>query len=122
MLEKQQMSDMGKWSGFVGIITIISGVLSCISIVGIIPGVIAIILGLKLRNAKRFADEAIASMDDMSQVSRLNLLVSELSSYFKIQGIMIIIGLALSVIGVIIAIAAGAFFFSNFPDTYYYNF
>ena len=119
MLEKQQLVDVGRWSGFVGIITIISGILSCISIVGIIPGVIAIILGLKLRNVKRFAEEAAASQDEMSQASRLNLMISDLSGYFKIQGIMIIIGLVLAVIGIIIAIAAGAFFY-NLSDNFYF--
>ncbi|HHT65234.1 MAG TPA: DUF5362 domain-containing protein [Clostridiales bacterium] len=119
MLEKQQLVDVGRWSGFVGIITLISGILSCITIVGIIPGVVAIILGLKLRNVKRFAEEAASSLDEMSQTSRLNLMLSDLSGYFKIQGILIIIGLVLAVIGIIVAIAAGIFF-SNLNYNYYF--
>ncbi|HHU77891.1 MAG: DUF5362 family protein [Caldicoprobacterales bacterium] len=118
MLNKQELSDMGKWAGFLGIINIIGGVLGCISIVGLIPGIIAIILGLKLRGAKRYADEAVAAPDGVTETSRLNLMISDLSAFFKIQGILIIISLVLSIIGVILFATAGYHFYSNMP--YYY--
>ena len=93
---------------FVGIITLISGILSCITIVGIIPVWLPSYSALKLRNVKRFAEEA-SSLDEMSQTSRLNLML-DLSGYFKIQGILIIIGLVLAVIGIIVAIVANFLF------------
>jgi hypothetical protein len=119
MLDKQQISDMGRWSGFVGIVTLISGIISCITIVGIIPGVVAIIIGLKLRSVKSYADQIVAYQDEESQVSRLNLMMTDLSTYFKIQGILMIIGLALVVIGILIAIAAAAFSFTAFNMFYW---
>lgn len=109
MLEKQQLNDMSRWAGFVGIMTIIGGVIGCLSIAGIIPGVISIILGLKLRSAKKYADELVVNPDQAAQFGKLNLLLSDLSGYFKIQGILIIIGLSLAVIGIILAVALGSF-------------
>lgn len=119
MLDRQQITDMGKWAGFVGIFTLIGGILSCISIVGIIPGVIAIILGLKLRNVKQYAEEAAAGFDEESQINRLNFMVSDLAGYFKIQGILMIIGIALAVVGIVIMIAVFAFSFMNAFDPSY---
>lgn len=97
----------------------IGGILSCISIVGIIPGIVAIILGLKLRSVKSYADQVAADPDDASQASRINLMINDLSSYFKIQGILMIIGLVLAVIG-IIAILSSAFFSYLVNETLYY--
>lgn len=119
MLNKKQVSDMGKWSGFVGMFTLVSGIISCITIVGIIPGVVAIILGLKLRSVKSYADQVIADQDEEAQLNRLNLMITDLSTYFKIQGILMIIGLAFAVIGILIAIAAAVFSFTAFNSFYY---
>lgn len=119
MVDKQQVSDMGRWSGFVGIITLIGGIISCITIVGIIPGVVAIILGLKLRSVKSFADQLVADQDVETQAGRLNLMITDLASYFKIQGILIIIGLAFAVLGILISIAVAIFSFSAY-NTFYW--
>lgn len=120
MFDKHQVADLGRWAGFVGIVTLIGGILSCISIVGIIPGIVAIILGLKLRSVKSYADQVVADPDDASQASRINLMINDLSSYFKIQGILMIIGLVLAVIGIIIAILSSAFFSYLVNETLYY--
>jgi hypothetical protein len=109
---------MSKWAGFVGIMTIISGVLGCLTIAGIIPGIISIILGLKLRSAKNYADQLAADPNETTQSGKLNLMISDLSGYFKIQGILIIVGLVLAVVGIIIAIAAVAFFATNSYNYY----
>jgi len=106
VLNKEQLKQLSTWAGFVGIMTIISGVLSCISVIAIIPGVISIILGLKLRTAKRYSDEIIESVD-VNQESRINLLVSELATYFKIQGILMIISIILIVLGVVAMVTFG---------------
>ena len=119
MLDKHQISDLGKWSGFVGIVTLICGIISCITIVGIIPGVVAIIIGLKLRSVKSYADQLVSDQDGESQFNRLNLMMTDLSSYFKIQGIMMIIGLAIAAIGILIAIAAAVFSFTAYNMFYY---
>jgi len=56
---------LSKWSGFVGIMTIITGALTCLGAIGtlgisLIPGIIQIILGVKLRNAKTSIDRYLA--------------------------------------------------------------
>ena len=119
MLDKEQLKQMSTWTGFVGIMTIIGGVLSCISIVGIIPGIISIILGLKLRSAKKYSDEIIANPDDSMQAGKVNLLMSDLTVYFKVQGILIIVGFVFAVIAIIFSISMGAFAFSQFSNSYY---
>lgn len=122
MLDKYQLSDMGKWVNFIGIVNIIAGIINCITIVGIIPGILCIILGMKLRGVKRYSDEIVVSVDDTAQMGSLNLMVSELSSFFKINGILIIIGLVLSVIGLIIGLFMIPLIISilSDPSMYYY--
>ncbi|MTI46442.1 DUF5362 family protein [Sporosalibacterium faouarense] len=105
------METLSKWVNFVGIMTIISGILSCISIVGIIPGVLAIILGLKLRSTKASIDLYLSGSSD-----QINSIFENLGSYFKIQGILIIISLALGIISFIIAIVS----FISMSQGFYY--
>ena len=118
MLDKNQLRQLSTWSGLIGIFTIISGILSCLSIIGIIPGVISIVLGIKLRNAKNRADEIVAEINSTDEIARLNLLISDLTTYFKIQGILIIVSLVMVVLGVLGFIGMGAFFYDA-VGTYY---
>lgn len=109
MVGREYLEQMSKWAGFVGIMTIIFGALSALAgvfafLVGAIPGIITIILGVKLRNAKKYADELLASGQDEA---RMNLLLANLNSYFKIQGILIIVVLVLSVLGMFTGMFAG---------------
>lgn len=97
--DKHLLDTLSKWTNFVGIITIIVGILSCITIFGIVPGVISIILGLKLRNAKNSIDLYLRG-----QSQEINNIIENLGAYFKIQGIYIIVSLALSIIGLIIGL------------------
>jgi len=121
MLEKYQLTDMGKWANFVGIVFIVTGILNCISLVGIIPGIIFIFLGLKLRGVKRYSEEAAASSDEASQAGSLNMMVSELSSFFKIQGIFIIIALVLTVLAILFFVAVLLpLFMSAINNPYYF--
>ncbi len=108
MIEDRNLSEMKDWAGFLGIILIISGVLSAISglflfIVGAIPGIITIILGVKLRDAKKYADELLQSNDQ----TLLNPLIASLGSFFKIQGILIIVIFAFIVLGFMIILIGG---------------
>lgn len=111
--DRATLESLSKWAGFLGIMTIIGGALSCLSIVGIIPGVIAIIMGVKLRNAKDSIDKYL-----MGNAVELNGIFLGLGSYFKIQGILIIVSIALSILAIIITIALGASLANNIP--YYY--
>jgi len=111
--DTSSLQTLSKWSGFVGIMTIISGVLACLSIVGIIPGVITIILGVKLRGAKNSIDSYLRGNNN-----ELNGIFENLGNYFKIQGILIIVSLVLGLLGLIFFIVIAIAGFSSMG--YYY--
>ena len=52
MFDRENLGKLGKWAGFVGVMTLIGGVMQILSIVGIISGILFIILGVKLLGAK----------------------------------------------------------------------
>jgi len=111
-MDKRTLSQLSSWMGFVGIMTIIAGVISAIAgvfafVIGAIPGIIAIVLGVKLRNAKHNADILIAGADDQVDLSQFNLFASNLTTYFKIQGILIIISLVMGFLGALISMVVG---------------
>ncbi len=96
-VSKENLSNLSRWAGLVSIVTIITGILSAILglfalIIGAIPGVIAVILGLKLYHARNNA-EKLLEKEGESDPEELNLLFKNLVTYFQIQGILIIIGL-----------------------------
>jgi len=110
IIHQENLRDLSRWSGFVGIITIISGVISAATglfffIIGAIPGIIAVIMGMKLRNAKNYADKLLYSSEDKN-TEELNLLVDNLTTYFKIQGVLIIVILVF----ILLSILSTAFF------------
>ena len=110
-MDRAKIEQLTKWMGFVGIMTIIGGAISAIAgvfafVIGAIPGIIAIILGVKLLNAKQQAT-LMMQEDDKSYSGSFNLFIGNLSTYFTIQGILIIIGLVFAVIGFIISLIAG---------------
>lgn len=116
--DRSFLESLGKWSGFVGIMTIITRALTCLGAIGtfglsLIPGIIQIILGVKLRNAKTSIDRYLAG-----DVREINGIFESLGSYMKLQGILIIVGLVLVVIGIIIAVVIGVGFVSQFGSYY----
>jgi hypothetical protein len=120
-LLKQKLKQLATWTGWVGWVTVIGGVLSAIGglfafIVGAIPGIIALIMGLKLLSAKKHAEMVVLSAEP-NETENLAM-ISELTGYFKIQGILIIIGLALTVVGIIVGLI-GAFSFANYLNFNY---
>lgn len=103
MVNREHLKQLSKWAGFVGIMNIIFGTLSAIGglfafIIGAIPGIITIVLGVKLRNAKKYADEILASDQDDGKI---NMVITSLNSYFMIQGILLIIVTVLSLLGIL---------------------
>ncbi len=114
-MNTEELQQLSKWMGFVGIITIIGGALSALAglpafIVGAIPGIIAIILGVKLRNAKQSADAMLMDVHHENFTGNLNSFFSNLNTYFKIQGVLIIISLALGIVVAIFSLVAGLAF------------
>lgn len=118
-MDRVKMQQLSAWMGFVGIITIIGGVFSVISIAGIIPGIIAIILGIKLRSAKQYADAMLLEEGDEGYSGGFNMFIENLNSYFKIQGVLIIISLAMVVLAILLAIIFG---FAAYSYTSYTGF
>lgn len=116
--DRGQLETLSKWSGFVGIMTIIMGALTCLGGIGtfgisLIPGIIQIILGVKLRNAKTSIDRYLAG-----DAREVNSIFENLGSYMKMQGILMIVGLVIAVIGIIVAIIGGIALFSQFNSYY----
>ncbi|MGI6364673.1 MAG: DUF5362 family protein [Bacillota bacterium] len=107
MFDRENLGKLGKWAGFVGVMTLIGGVMQILSIVGIISGILFIILGVKLLGAKSSA-KAIAAYGGEMPTDQLNKMVNDLRVYFQINGILIIIGLVLSVL-ILIAGVIGLF-------------
>ena len=107
MFEREQFAKLGKWAGFVGVITLIGGILQVMTIVGIISGVLMIVLGVKLMGTKSSA-KAIAAYSGEMPPDQLNKMVNDLRVYFHINGVLIIIGLIVAVL-VMIAVAIGTF-------------
>jgi hypothetical protein len=109
-----KLEQLSKWMGFVGIMTIIGGAISAISgvfafVVGAIPGIITILLGVMLRKAKGNAENMLYEDPVDSYSANFSMLIANLNSYFKILGILIIISLVLGVLMVILGIIAGSF-------------
>ncbi|RQD74200.1 MAG: hypothetical protein D5R97_08150 [Candidatus Syntrophonatronum acetioxidans] len=118
MINEHKLTEMKNWAGFLGIMLIISGILSALSglvmfIVGAIPGIITIILGLKLREAKKYAEEFLHSQDQED----LNSLITSLGSFFKIQGILIIIIAIFILLGFLLALIGG-FIYTGYTTGY----
>lgn len=90
------------WSGFFAVIMIISGALQCLWIIGAVFGVPLIIAGLKLQSAVKASREF-----NGTNGWKLNETFENLNSFFKIQGILIIIGLALMVLFFLIMLTIG---------------
>jgi len=99
------------WMKFLGIIMIISGALTAISIVGILWAWIYIWLGILLLQAGNKATELLASKSPENLVEYQN----KLSSFFQITGILTIVALGLAVIALIIASIMGFSMF-NMPQ------
>lgn len=97
------LSALPSWAGFIAIITIIGGILSMFTIIGIIPGIVAIFLGSKLISFKNEFRLYLSTNDNYA----LNKSLSSLNSYFAIQGWLIILAIILPVIVITILILLG---------------
>ncbi len=112
------LRQLSAWMGFVGIMTIISGVFSVLSglftfIIGAIPGVIAIVLGIKLRNARQYAEAMLTLPPGADYTAHFNMFAANLNTYFKIQGILIIVIMLLLIIVLFLGAMVGIAFFSE---------
>lgn len=113
---KTLLMKMAKDMNFLGIVSIIYGAFSCISIIGAVIGVPVIITGIRLRESAD-AYRAYIESDDKGMMYRA---VERLSSFFyiyKVIAIIYIVLIALSIIIFILVMAFAGFSFMDQLDT-----
>ena len=105
------------WIKFLGILTIIYGVIAAMTIVGIIFAWLPIWLGVLLNQTANRIEQAHLSGDSVAMIRAQN----SLSTYFTIYGVLALIGIILGIIFIVVAISTG--FLYNFSellqDNYY---
>lgn len=92
------------WLKFLGVLMIINGILTALTLVGILIAWLPIWMGVLLFQAGNRADTAALAKDS----SQLVPMMDKLRVYFMIQGVLILIMLAAVVIGFIVS--GGALF------------
>jgi hypothetical protein len=119
------LKGLSYWAGFLGIWILVGAILGFIgAILGVVSGgmaglgaaipsviasIIVFIMGYKLRTAKKEIDEYMISQSSYKLEGGLD----NLRSFFKIQGILIIIALIFVVIAIIAVLANPGYF--NMP-------
>lgn len=103
---KNMLYSMSKNMNFVGILNIVFGALSCLSIIGAIVGVPQIIAGIRLRDANDklkyfFSDENDVYFKDS---------LGHIAKYFEMTKIIFIINLVVIALVVVLYVALFAFF------------
>ncbi len=97
------LNDAAGWMKLIGTLAIIYGVLTALTIIGLIIAWLPIWLGILLRGAAVEAQAAYASGDETAAVTA----TSKLQTIFKVQGIIILIGLIMwALMFVLILVAA----------------
>lgn len=108
----QTAQEMAGWLKFVGIINIISGAITAISIVGIIIAWIPIWMGVLL-----FQSGSSATNSQISQrPDELVNMVRKLKTYFIINGILIIVVFAFIILGFLFMMMGILPFLNDFRD------
>ena len=105
------MSNLAKWTKIVGILNIISGALYCLTILifavpTVVIGIITIVMGTKLTVAANHLEFAIQNKDQES----FTIAVDQLRQFFLINGILLIVTVALIGLGIILLIFFAGFF------------
>ena len=99
------LSEAAGWMKLVGTLGIIYGVLMGLTIIGLIVAWLPIWMGILLRGAATEAQAAYASGDETAAVTA----TSKLQTMFKVQGIIVLVGLVLWAIWLIFIIALVVF-------------
>lgn len=102
--EKSIVSKLGSDSKLVGILNIVLGVINCLTISGIITGVIMIITGMKAKEAGDHFQNYSAFSDEAEEYRALE----SLGKYFRWMKISIIVTLVVVVVMIIISLMTGS--------------
>jgi hypothetical protein len=116
MLNQETLKKLITWINLVSILSIVIGAISALFgllavLIGAIPGVLMIIMGVKLLSAKKAAQELLTMEDQSLAAPKLELLLSEITTYFKIQGILYIISVIMTIVGILAYITLIVSFF-----------
>lgn len=101
-INPQQPKGISGWGDFFAIMMIINGVITCLGIITAVFGVPLIIAGVKLQNAVKASKELSGSNE-----LKLDEVFDNLNSFFKIQGILIIVGWVIGVLAFITLLTIG---------------
>ena len=102
---QQNVRGMKGWLKFLGIVNIISGAFTALSLVGIVVAWIPIWLGIVLLQASSRA-ESFATQGDMTSLANLT---NRLKLYFVINGVVLIVVWGLAIIALPILFSLGMF-------------
>ncbi|MFQ5652716.1 MAG: DUF5362 family protein [bacterium] len=86
------------WFKFLGVLSIVGGVLTALTIVGILVAWLPIWMGVLLFQAGSQADRLVATKEP----ARLVKMLDKLRVYFMIQGVLVLITLATFVISILL--------------------
>lgn len=106
--------SMKGWLKFIGIIMIIGGVLTALSLVGIIVAWVPIWMGVVLFSASNKIEMAFHSGDKQQLMEAC----SKLKTYFTIQGFMLILSIAISIFSFLIFGSAMMMMLDNFSSSF----
>ena len=109
----QPLNDNRIWVKVVGVFSIVYGVLTCLSIVGLIIGWLPIWLGLALVQVSSNLEKYETSNDIVAAIIGFE----KLAMYFKILGIIIVIFVGTLVVSLVLAIVFGFLGWGTFTMT-----
>lgn len=104
------------WMKLIGILSIISGVLYAVTIIGIVIAWLPIWMGVILYQAGSSSEQAYYNGDKYSFLKSMN----QLKLYFTITGIMTLIGIIFAGIMIMMFLIGGLAFGEYFDHNYYY--
>lgn len=91
------------WMKFLGVLAILYGVLTALSIVGLLIAWLPIWMGVLLYQAAEAAEGAVHANDAAS----LTRALSKLRTYFVIMGVLALIGLVVMLLGAVMGLGLG---------------
>ncbi len=109
------IDSLSGWMKFMGICTIISGSLTCLGILTAAIGVPLIFAGIALTKGSR----NIKTYKQYSNPYNLNEVFTSLNKYFKIQGILTIVGIVFFIIAMVLSIFSAVFTINTIQNYYY---
>jgi hypothetical protein len=105
---KRTSVEMSGWLKFIGVVAIVYGGLIALTIIGIVIAWLPIWMGITLFSAGKKANEAQYANNPMYLVEMMR----KLKTFFIVQGVLLIIGLA-GIIIAIITLGVGLFSIMN---------